>query len=265
MGGRAAGRAPGARSARGRAPRLGITAAAAIVLAMALHLALREARGLGTAWVPASAAQYVGSDRCKTCQAKEFESWRRSHHAQAMQPARDATVLGDFGGTELEHRGKTWRFFREGEIPGTSRPSLAEGGTPGCAFPTTVKVSACRRRACPGVPSPWAGRRRWRVVGHEADLELRWVLDQLLHVPTSSSDDWDRYRYMADADADVLLRVRVEIERDRSAGVDEDCAAEASDVALLHDRVQGWNNPHRRHSALDYQSPANYERKHLAA
>ena len=28
--------------------------------------------------------------------------------------------------------------------------------------------------------------------------------------------------------------------------------------------IEGWYNPHRRHSALDYQSPVNYERKHLA-
>jgi len=29
--------------------------------------------------------------------------------------------------------------------------------------------------------------------------------------------------------------------------------------------IEGWYNPHRRHSALDYQSPVNYERKHSAA
>jgi putative transposase len=29
--------------------------------------------------------------------------------------------------------------------------------------------------------------------------------------------------------------------------------------------IEGWYNPHRRHSALDYQSPSNYERKHSAA
>jgi putative transposase len=29
--------------------------------------------------------------------------------------------------------------------------------------------------------------------------------------------------------------------------------------------IEGWYNPHRRHSALDYQSPANYERKHSPA
>jgi len=29
--------------------------------------------------------------------------------------------------------------------------------------------------------------------------------------------------------------------------------------------IEGWYNPHRRHSALDYQSPVNYERKHTVA
>jgi putative transposase len=29
--------------------------------------------------------------------------------------------------------------------------------------------------------------------------------------------------------------------------------------------VEGWYNPHRRHSGLDYESPINYERRHEAA
>jgi putative transposase len=29
--------------------------------------------------------------------------------------------------------------------------------------------------------------------------------------------------------------------------------------------IEGWYNPHRRHSAIDYQSPVNYERKYVAA
>ena len=29
--------------------------------------------------------------------------------------------------------------------------------------------------------------------------------------------------------------------------------------------IEGWYNPRRRHSALDYQSPVTYERKHTVA
>jgi putative transposase len=32
----------------------------------------------------------------------------------------------------------------------------------------------------------------------------------------------------------------------------------------LFDFIEGWYNPHRRHSALDYLSPINYERSHSA-
>jgi len=33
----------------------------------------------------------------------------------------------------------------------------------------------------------------------------------------------------------------------------------------VFDFIEGWYNPHRRHSALDYESPINYERKHQPA
>ena len=29
--------------------------------------------------------------------------------------------------------------------------------------------------------------------------------------------------------------------------------------------IEGWYNPHRRHSALDHESPLNYERRHHPA
>ena len=32
----------------------------------------------------------------------------------------------------------------------------------------------------------------------------------------------------------------------------------------VFDFIEGWYNPHRRHSALDYLSPINYERSHSA-
>ena len=33
----------------------------------------------------------------------------------------------------------------------------------------------------------------------------------------------------------------------------------------VFDFIEGWYNPHRRHSALDYESPISYERKHHPA
>ena len=43
-------------------------------------------------------------------------------------------------------------------------------------------------------------------------------------------------------------------------------ALKALDMTLGQRRpvgfIEGWYNPHRRHSALDYLSPINYERSH---
>ena len=33
----------------------------------------------------------------------------------------------------------------------------------------------------------------------------------------------------------------------------------------IFDFIEGWYNPHRRHSALDQESPLNYERRHQPA
>jgi len=41
------------------------------------------------------------------------------------------------------------------------------------------------------------------------------------------------------------------------------CQAEAR--MAVFDFIEGWYNPRRRHSALDYQSPINYERDHHTA
>lgn len=91
----------------------GVVALAAMVLSAPLYLGLRSLRPARTA--PATAPQYVGSEKCKACHEKAYAGWKGSNHALAMQAARDATVLGDFSGATLLHRGKTWRFFRQGE------------------------------------------------------------------------------------------------------------------------------------------------------
>jgi predicted CXXCH cytochrome family protein len=64
---------------------------------------------------PQAEAQYVGSERCGSCHQREHDAWKGSHHARAMQPAREGTVLGDFGDARFVHRGKEWRFYRSGE------------------------------------------------------------------------------------------------------------------------------------------------------
>ncbi|HUL60493.1 MAG TPA: tetratricopeptide repeat protein [Anaeromyxobacteraceae bacterium] len=91
----------------------GLAATAAIVLAAPLYLAVHAGRGPRSA--PPGEPQFVGSERCKACHQKAYDAWKGSHHAKAMQAARDDTVLGDFGGATFLHRGKTWRFFRQGE------------------------------------------------------------------------------------------------------------------------------------------------------
>ena len=66
--------------------------------------------------VPALAAEdsatFVGSQACAGCHAAETSAWAGSHHALAMQPATEATVLGDFSGTTFEHDGVTTAFYR---------------------------------------------------------------------------------------------------------------------------------------------------------
>lgn len=60
----------------------------------------------------AQAPHYVGAASCAECHAAESAAWTGSHHDLAMQEATDATVLGDFGGTQFTYAGVTSEFFR---------------------------------------------------------------------------------------------------------------------------------------------------------
>ena len=53
-----------------------------------------------------------GSAACADCHAGEYERWRASQHAVAMQVADESTVLGKFDGARFRHFGVTSEFFR---------------------------------------------------------------------------------------------------------------------------------------------------------
>ncbi len=58
-------------------------------------------------------ARYAGSHRCQQCHAGEFEQWRSSHHALAMQTATANSVLGDFSAPAFTSHGERFEFRRQ--------------------------------------------------------------------------------------------------------------------------------------------------------
>ena len=57
---------------------------------------------------------FVEDASCGECHAAQHEAWTGSHHEQAMQPATDATVAGDFHDATFTQSGDTTRFFQRG-------------------------------------------------------------------------------------------------------------------------------------------------------
>jgi len=58
-------------------------------------------------------AEYTGSKSCRSCHLEQYSLWKDSHHYQAMQPATDKTVLGDFTGSEFDYAGTHSRFYKK--------------------------------------------------------------------------------------------------------------------------------------------------------
>ncbi|MFQ6006178.1 MAG: cytochrome c3 family protein, partial [Woeseia sp.] len=85
------------------------TAAICLILSGCGQPADQKARRHG---VNAQAATFVGAQACASCHPKQFADWRDSHHAKAMQPATEETVLGDFADAEFLHFGVRNSFFR---------------------------------------------------------------------------------------------------------------------------------------------------------
>jgi predicted CXXCH cytochrome family protein len=61
------------------------------------------------------AQTFVGSAQCEACHASAYESWKGSHHYQAMLPATAENVLGDFSDQSFSYGGTSSRFYKKGE------------------------------------------------------------------------------------------------------------------------------------------------------
>lgn len=56
--------------------------------------------------------EFVSEALCAGCHAQQYDEWRKSHHALAMQEATEENVLGDFRDIRYRAQGATTRLFR---------------------------------------------------------------------------------------------------------------------------------------------------------
>jgi hypothetical protein len=70
---------------------------------------------LPTAALAEDSPTFVGAEACTNCHAAQMQSWISSHHAEAMQKATPANVLGDFVNATLTHHGVTTTFRRDSD------------------------------------------------------------------------------------------------------------------------------------------------------
>ena len=96
-----------------------MAAFAAIGFSAALYLWLNRtapllapASGPSASAVKHAPATFVGAKACAGCHAGEATVWQSSQHAQAMQHATDATVLGDFNHAHFKYGDIVSTFFR---------------------------------------------------------------------------------------------------------------------------------------------------------
>jgi hypothetical protein len=69
---------------------------------------------LGRALALPVTGDFVGAGKCVTCHKEQALAWRGSHHQQAMAPASEQTVKGDFEQAVFGQGAERTEFFREG-------------------------------------------------------------------------------------------------------------------------------------------------------
>ena len=90
---------------------IGILSTALIVIAIPLSV-VKQHYSAGRPH-PDAVADFVGSEKCRTCHQPEYELWKGSNHFHAMEVASDASVRGDFNDAVFEHLGIVSRFYRK--------------------------------------------------------------------------------------------------------------------------------------------------------
>jgi len=92
----------------------GFIATIAIVLSIPLYLLKTthiSSHPEGILATPAAA--FTGSQKCRECHKKEYDTWQNSHHDHAMDVATETSVLGDFNNAEFHIHGVTSRFYQK--------------------------------------------------------------------------------------------------------------------------------------------------------
>lgn len=104
-----------------RHPRIAALAAAAILITSLMMLFVFAGRHTRTpasptyvAGVSSTGPAFVGAEACARCHPAEFKLWTGSHHQLAMEPASNATVLGNFDNVSYFNSGVTSTFLRRG-------------------------------------------------------------------------------------------------------------------------------------------------------
>jgi len=89
-----------------------VAAAGLALLFYRINLLRQVRENLAGGGRTATAAQFVGAQVCGGCHERELKLWNGSHHQLAMQPAVDASVLGNFQSAQVTFNGVASRFFR---------------------------------------------------------------------------------------------------------------------------------------------------------
>ncbi|MBB4864370.1 putative CXXCH cytochrome family protein [Pseudomonas nitritireducens] len=78
------------------------------------HPPIAEGKAAAAAQTPtASAPVLVDEQQCQGCHQAQTKDWQGSHHQQAMKPASEGHVLGDFDNVTFKGDTETTRFFRK--------------------------------------------------------------------------------------------------------------------------------------------------------